>query len=184
MVLAGQAAALPRAVAAVGRMNWHISCGCHRPEGYWGREIRDRPPPAGAVRVCSQCPRGDSSERQQLLSEPLKTSAFLRKMAGESGGWFLFQIFAAMFGPKAQPFSQPWASPRGTDAIRRYRPNGPTVLTRKWRTFGPLGRIRCAASVPRALAWAGRTTAPSGQNISNPWEQKADATISLPIPRF
>jgi hypothetical protein len=75
----------------------------------------------------------------------------------------LVSVRAATVGPKAQPFSQPWATPRGNETPRSSnRPNGPTVLRRE-----PLARWadnhQSALSETQGDAQGWANYAPSGQ---------------------
>jgi hypothetical protein len=100
---------------------------------------------------------------------------------------FLFRFIVAIFGPKAQPFSQPWASPRGT--WERYWQSSAQRANRSLPPYrgmvGPLGRKRdIASTLSRALPWAGRTAPLRGRVSCNRWEQKSDTIIPLPVPSY
>ena len=73
-------------------------------------------------------------------------------------GPVLFRWWQDLSGPKAQPFTQPRATPWGSESYhsRTCRPNGPNVRRRNRWPVGPVHRHRCSP-LPRASPWAGRT---------------------------
>jgi hypothetical protein len=61
------------------------------------------------------------------------------------------------FGPKAQAFSKPWATPRGSRNTRNSpRPNGPTVLRANRWAVGPKTAFAISAALGVAQSWENR----------------------------
>jgi hypothetical protein len=59
-----------------------------------------------------------------------------------------------LFGPKAQPFFQPWATPRGSrNTGNSPRPNGPTVVQANGWAVGPKTAFAISATLGVAQGW-------------------------------
>jgi len=78
-------------------------------------------------------------------------------------------VLAAIVGPEAQPFYQPWATPRERETPRfSNRPNGPTALRGKPLARWADNRRAVVSEDPWAMPRAGRIVAPLGNFAAKP----------------